>query len=301
MLFIFVFIPASVLATTISPIIIEAQLDPGQAKTYKIQLYNETKEDIFLNGSIEKFVPKGENGEAQILPFDISDKAVNWLKLPNNSLILKADEEISVSVIIDVPKTADVGGYYLAIMWESSAGPKSIKNSQTLVSSRVGALVLLEVMGEVNSNLEIVNFDLKTPQNFYNGLPIDFLLRLRNYGNIHLRPQGSIIIKNFLGQTVEALPLNDKQGAILPNTTRIFETVWGLNGQQNLFSILANQLTHFTIGRFSAQALVTYDNKSLDSNIIYFWVMPWPILVLILILLVIIIVLTKILKKKKKK
>ncbi|MDO8669783.1 MAG: hypothetical protein Q7K65_05885 [Candidatus Buchananbacteria bacterium] len=301
LLFIFIFLPFSASALTIAPAIIDINLDPGQSQTYQLQLYNETGEDIFLNGSIEKFEPKGENGQTQILPFDVSDKSVNWIKLPNNSLVLRPGESISVPVVIDIPKTAGLGGYYLAVMWESSSGPQSAKSHQALVSSRVGELVLLEVKGEVNNNLEIIDFNLKTTRNFYSSLPIDFFLRLRNSGNIHERPQGSIIIKNLLGQTVEALTVNGQSGAILPGTIRVFETVWSLDENKNLFSNLAEELRHFAIGRFSAQALVTYgDGKSLDSELIYFWVIPWLPLALIVLFLLAVAALIKVFKRKNK-
>lgn len=296
-----IFLPQASSALTIAPAIIDAKLDPGASRTYQIHLYNETKEDLFIDGSIEKFTPKGERGEAQIKPLEIADQAAKWLQLPDNSLVLKAGAEITVPLIITIPQTAEVGGYYLALMWQSSAGPKSNKSSQTLVASRVGALVLLEVAGAVNNNLELVDFYLTNPAKVYASLPTDFTLRLRNSGSVHQRPQGSVIIKNFLGQTVAALPFNEKLGAILPSTTRIFTTE-EKNQAENFLSVLTGQLTHLAFGRFSAQALITYGaDQNLDSNIIYFWVLPWPVLIFILALIVVMIFLTTVFKRQNKK
>lgn len=298
----FLYIPQIAGATSVSPAIIDIQLDPGQSTTYEIKLYNETKEDVFINGSIEKFIPKGERGEAQVVPFDIADKAVNWLKLPNNSIVLKPGEEISVPVIVEVPTTADVGGYYLAVMWESSSGPKTEKSHQTLISSRIGVLMLLEVKGDFNRNLEIVDFNLVENKKFYSNSALDFFLKLRNTGSVHLRPEGSIIIKDFLGRTTDVLSVNFEKGAILPNTTRVFSIGWkNQDDKLNIISGFTNQFTNFAFGRFSAKAIIDYDtDKTLESNNIYFWIIPWPLILIILFVLIIIFLIARKIKNKKK-
>ena len=291
------FLPQLTGATTLSPVIIDAKLDPGETGAYEIRLYNETAEDIFLEAQVEKFVSQGEGGEAKILPPNISDKSVTWVKIPNNSLVLKPGETASVPLIIGVPKTVDVGGYYLALMWRSAPGPRAKQSDQALIASRVGTLILLQVNGQVNNSLAIAGFGLKAKNKFYESLPIDFFIRLRNTGNVHQRPQGSIIIKDFLGRTVEILPLNANSSAILPQTTRIFESIWGESGFKN---ILINQLANFNIGRFSAKALIDYgDNQNITSELVYFWIWPWQLLILTLIILIIISLLVFKIKKHK--
>lgn len=295
------FIPTTVGATSVSPAIIDLELDPGQSITQEIILYNETDEDIFINGSIEQFKPKGEVGEAEILPFNVTDTSVNWIKLPNNSLVLKPGEEVAVPVIVNVPITADVGGYYLALMWESSSGPESNKSHQTLISSRVGVLILLTVNGEINSNLEINNFELTKNKNFYSNTDINFLLRLRNTGSIHVRPQGSVVIKNFVGKTVEILSINNEQGAILPNTNRIFNISWIDNDVKfKIISNFINQLTDFSFGKFSAKAIVDYGNdQSVESEVVYFWMIPWPLILFVIAIIALIIGFFRNIKNKK--
>jgi len=294
--------PFRVDAITVSPAIIDLQLDPGDSITREITLYNETTDDLFIDGVIEKFVPNGENGQADILPFDITDSSVNWIKLPINSLVLKVGEGITVPVIVTVPVTADVGGYYLAVMWQSSTAPKTEKSHQTLIASRVGVLMLLGVNGEINNNLEINNFELRESKDIYTNTSIDFLLRLRNIGNIHLKPQGSVIIKNFLGKTVEVLPINQEQRAILPNSNRIFNTAWHADSDQfNFISKIVSQLTDFSVGRFSAKAIVDYGNdQSIESKPIYFWVIPWPLILLVIVSLVLIVGFVVKIKNKNK-
>ncbi len=296
-----IFIPKLVGATSLSPSIIDLKLDSGESATYEIKLYNETAADVYIDGTIEKFVPIGERGEAKILPFDISDRAINWITLPKNSLVLKPGEEVSVPVTISVPKTADIGGYYLAIMWESSSGPKSEKSHQTLISSRIGVLVLLEVNGVSNSSLELVDFGIDGNQKIYNDSDLNFYLKLRNPGNIHQRPQGSIIIKNFFGNTIDVLPINLEKGSILPNTTRIFETAWNDNITESQ-ELNNSWLSNLFFGKYSAKYIVEYgDDKSLISEPVFFWIIPWTLIIIILIILLLIIIIIRLIRYKFKK
>lgn len=297
-----IFTPQLVGATSLSPSIIDLKLDPGSATTVEIKLYNETTEDVYINGSIEKFVPKGDHGEAETLPFTITDASVNWIKLPTNSLVLKPGEEVSVPVIISVPSTADIGGYYLAVMWESSAGPKLEKSHQTLISSRIGSLVLLEVNGSTDSNLELVDVGITGDKKIYASSDLNFYLKLRNPGNVHQRPQGSIIIKNFFGKTIDILPINFEKSAILPNMTRIFETNWQTAvSEPNIEPNFMTKISHGFFGRYSAKYIVDYgDNKSLISNPIYFWIIPWTLLLVILVSVLLMYLIIRFIKKRLK-
>ena len=246
---------------------------------------------------MEKFVSQGERGEAKILPPDISDKSVTWIKIINNSIVLKPGEIAKIPLIIEVPKTADVGGYYLALMWQSSSGPRAKQSDQALITSRVGTLILLQVNGQLSNSLKIADFNLKENNNFYQSLPIDFSLKLNNDGNIHQRPQGSLIIKDFLGRTVEVLQLNSSASAILSQTARVFENTWGESEAKN---ILIKQLFNFYFGRFSAKAIVDYgDKQSITSEFIYFWIWPWQMIALILAVLIIVIIISFKIKKSK--
>jgi hypothetical protein len=269
-------------ATTLSPIIIDAKIYPGESAVYEIKLYNETENDLYLQGSIEKFTPKGDNGEVNILPPVVSDVSVTWVKLPSNSIVLEPGDAISIPVAIEVPKTADVGGYYLVVMWESSSGPET-GSTQAQIVSRVGTLVLLDVLGEVESELEIVDFDFKNLSTFYSSLPVNFSTRLRNGGNVHQQPGGSVIIKDFLGRTIATPSFNSNKNFILPNTVRVFYSNWGDNDGSGVFSFFKKQFTNFAIGRFSAKAIIDYNNgEDLMSEEIYFWVFPWKNIIVII-------------------
>jgi len=274
-------------ATTISPVKIEATLDSGKSGHYSMTLYNETQEDLYLDGSIELFKPKGDEGQAQLMPE--TDKALSWLKLPMPSLALKSGEYKNIPLVIEVPENTPPGGYYFAVMWQSGFGPDKPK-SQIGISSRVGCLVLLDVKGESNDKLQIIDFKLDQGNGIYDSLPVSFVSHLRNDGNTHLNPKGSIILENLLGQVVDTVPYNIKKFNILPESVRKFDSIW-LPKKNSLM-----------IGRFSAKLVVEYGDARIrtESNEIYFWIIPWKLATGAIIAIIILIILTYLLKRKKK-
>ncbi|MFA6919396.1 MAG: hypothetical protein WC244_04825, partial [Patescibacteria group bacterium] len=239
------------------------------------------------NGSVELFEPKGDEGQAQAVSGS-QDKTLSWLKLPTPSLVLKPGEYKNIPLIIEVPKDVSIEGHYYAIMWQSGSEPIKYQ-SQIGISSRVGCLVLLDVGGEKNEKLQIIDFKLNKEQIIYNGLPVSFVSHLQNDGNTHLKPKGSIILQNFLGQVVEVVPFNDKDFNILPKTVRKFDSVW------------KDKNNSWIAGPFSAKLALEYGDFKIrtESNKIYFWVIPWKWVIGFIIAIAIVIILIYILKRKK--
>lgn len=301
-------ISQSAKAISLSPPKIEFTMEPGQTARYNLTLFNETAEDVYLNGKIEVFTPKGETGEANIAPAAPSYQAVNWASLPLNSFYLKAGEKTEAPLIINTPKTADAGGYYLAAMWEASSGPRK-NQDQINIGSRVGVLIFIKVGGETKEELSIEEFGLVQNKSFFNHLPAEFFSRLKNSGNVHVKPQGRVIIKNMFGRAVASLPLNESDFFVLPQSIRKLDTTWQRHFQNGALAVigkvwpgLGEELKQIAFGRFGAQLLVEYgqENKRLYSSEVYFWVAPWRLLVLTLVLVLILIIL-KIVKKKLEK
>lgn len=76
--------------------------------------------------------------------------------------------------------------------------------------------------------------------------PIDFTLRVKNDGNVHIRPKGTIIITNLFGQKVDEIPL---EGAnVLPGATRKMDTAWEKDN---------------ALGSYTATLVATYGQQSL--------------------------------------
>ncbi len=303
----FLLLPSAGSAMSLSPSVMEMNLEPGESGQYLLELYNETDQDIYLSGSIEIFKPKNEQGQAEIMSPDVSHQAVTWLKLPVNSLALSPGDRLETPVLIDVPKTADAGGYYLAIVWETSGGPKSDTN-QVQVTSRLASLLLLAVGGEVKEELAITNFKLQAEATTYNHLPINFEVRLKNQGNVHTSPGGLLVIRNMFGKVTQTVPFNDQQARVLPNSIRRYEIGWPqpeaekFTWLQSYLPGLFNELNQLAFGKYTAQLQIEYgqDKLRVETEEIHFWIVTWRSISFVLVIIVLIMMLKILLVRLKR-
>jgi len=302
----FFLLPIMAQATTIAPAVLQVNLNPGQSGKYFLSLFNETASDLYLSGSIGSFRPQGESGQAQLVPPAVNNQSLSWLKMPVNSVLVKADQVVQIPLEINVPKNAEVGGYYLAALWQTASSPKR-KTSQLNFSSQVGSLILLRVNGNVKEQLRVASFGSEKNRSVYDALPVNFNLKLKNEGNIHESPRGFVVIKNCLGRVVDALPVNSEKGNILPASTRQFAVVWtnGDNAQsdRSFISGLRQELKNPLIGPFTVQAQLAYGDKrqALESEKISLWLIPWRISLIVLIILLLIIVWRVVVWRKKRR
>lgn len=293
-------VPFSASAITISPLKIDIALDPGQTQQYEITLYNETKEPVYLTGTLEAVTPKGEDGEAEISKPEKNNLAVSWIKLPVNSFELKPGQIAHVPLIVNIPATAPVGGYYLASMWQTSFAPKK-DQSQIGVSSRIGAILLIRVNGEVKEQLNVADFKITDGQKWSSYKNVGFSVRLENQGNVHVSPQGQLVIKNMFGGVSASLPFNSEKGNILPSSVRQFENSWGSQGKDGFFEGFASEWRDFGFGKYSARLDLEYGSgrERLQSSAISWWIIPYRTIILALVLILIVIGLGLKIKRKK--
>ena len=124
--------------------------------------------------------------------------------------------------------------------------------------------LLVEVRGDVREQGMIREFS--TEKSVYQELSAKFALRFENKGNVHLQPQGDIVIFNMWGRERGKIPINQETqfGNVLPGQTRKFAFEW--KGEENLFES----------GRYLARATLSY-GRAERQNITRetaFWVIP---------------------------
>ena len=315
----FCFWPKLSLALTITPLILEVELDPGQQAERLVAVYNETDQDMYLTGAIETFKPKGDQGGVDILSSDLTNASINWLKLSDNSILLPAHKTAKVPVIFNIPKTATVGGYYLAAMWQTSSGPKR-PGSQINISSRVGTLILLKVRGEVKEELALKSLRLEgdnwqfafgpalnkfvKENNIFQNDQLTLVSSVTNHGNVHLKPQGYIIVKNIFGRVIMSLPFNGLGNNILPQSDRQFTD--NLSTAEikpaNIKQAISKSFASWRLGRYSVRLAVEYgeNRQALESAEIYFWLLPPLSLLAVLVVIILILIFIFICRRRKK-
>lgn len=273
---------------TVSPPILEKNVQPGEIVTETINLSNPTKKLVELYPVVMNFKAKGEGGEPDFyLPTEEEKKfsLASWIKFSQLKIALTPEQVTNWTFQIAVPQGAEPGGHYGVILFATE--PPKIKNDTTTVgiASMVGSLILCKVAGEVVEKGVLQEFSTKK---FYFKPPVKFTVRIANTGNVHFKPQGEIVIKNWQGKNIGEVAVNQSKGNVLPESTRKFEEEWNPK--------------KIVIGRFKSELQLAYgeSGKTLEGDF-YFWVVPlWVIIIAVLLLLLLIVVILVRVKRKSK-
>ncbi len=229
----------------------ELLANPGDGISDKIRVRNDSQEETAYEIMVEDFKAIGEEGQVDLIDDTQSNTTYSlakWVTPSPASFTLPAGGETEVSFSINVPKDAEPGGHYCSILVKMGGNTKVEGGAS--VASRVGSLILLRVSGNVKEEANIETFD--TDKNYYEKSPVNFGLRVKNTGNNHIRPQGTLVITNLFGQKITELPLNGLN--VLPDAVRKMDTRW--------------EFSAFLANRYTATLVATYgqQNKPLSAS-----------------------------------
>lgn len=306
--------PYETKAITIIPPRVELSADPGSKASGVVKIYNETETTLSLYTSTANFTAKqGKEGVPEFLAPDENDYGLaSWIEIEKGPISVLPKEYLAIDYAINVPFGADPGGHYAGIFFGS--GNPDEKESKTAVglSSKAGILVLLGVSGKVSEIGKLEEFILKEQKSFFERLPVDFVIGFRNDGNVHLRPEGEIMIKNIFGKQVAAIGVNKRKIGtginILPNTARHMEASWknsegDMPGSgQDFWSKAKAEKENFAFGKYTASLNLVYGSKrGAVQEDITFWVFPWHLILVYFLSAAILILVLRILVKKYNK
>lgn len=162
----------------------------------------------------------------------------------------------------------------------------------------MGALVLLRVTGDIHEEGKLLNFSLADKKKFFEFLPVTFEMRFQNLGNVHLKPQGEIVITDMAGRVAARVPVNKVRsgGNVLPNSIRRYEATWVKKEYKEPPStfwgkVLAEK-NNFALGKYRANLTLEYGlNPKKAYAVLYFWVFPWHLILVSIIGFIILILL----------
>lgn len=271
-------------AITLIPPTLELGLTPGQKAITVIKLFNESPDTVELFTEARNFTAKNDTGQPD---FDFDSEPLGlstWMEVESGPITIASGERYEVPVTINPPDNADPGGHYAALFFTSAAP----EEGQVKVASKIGTLILANVEGDVEEAGNIEEFIVEDGQTMFNRLPVGFTIRFQNTGNVHLKPTGSIEIKNTFGSVTDTLDFNASKGATLPDTTRKYEAVWekGIVNSTtgsiwaDFWQEYNNETSNFAFGKYTAVLNVEAGtNKSVTETAeIGFWVLPWRVI-----------------------
>ncbi|MFH1714106.1 MAG: hypothetical protein ABH831_00730 [Candidatus Nealsonbacteria bacterium] len=303
---VFCFFPLKSQALTISPAKIFLSADPGETITTEMRVRNDLPETANFYPAFERYSTSGGRDEPVFTPE--GSGFPTWITASPSKVTLGEKETGNITITIKVPEDAEPGGHSAGIFW-SSAPPKGekLEGGTVGIVTRVGALVLLEVSGDVTESGEVTDF--QSVKKINRSRPIGFIYGFKNTGNVHLVPKGEVLIKNFWGKTIEILSANPLGSHILSKTSRdMYAANWEAKAQPEekiskydvedagFLAGLRKELNGFALGYYRADLFLEYGTQNIQTaRASYgFWVLPWRILLVsVIVLAIVLLILTK--------
>ena len=272
----------SALGLSAIPPRLEITVKPGEAITKEIKVRNESKTDRVISTNSKDFIVTDGNGTP--IQLDNIDEASNrwaassWVQVSPSSFKLKPGETKSLMVTVIAPDNALSGGHYTMIL-HSPKNESVLSSTGSFIETNVGTLLYITVPGNIKESAQVKEF---TAPAFSEYGPINFKALVNNLSDIHITPVGSIIVTNWFGGKTANLALSPIN--IFPYTSRELENV------------LAKK---WLFGRYMAQFNASYGTTGqVLTATLFFWVMPWRLILLVLIAIALLAAIIFLIKKK---
>lgn len=301
---------AQELQVSIGPPSFEYEVIRGQIIEDKIIIINRSVTPLPFKIAVRNWTAKGEEGDIEFFEnpqADIGFSPREWIELSVGDIVLAPREKKEVLLTIRVPETAEPGGHYVMINFESLLGERAIQESGgPVILPQIGSLVFLTVhvpdISFQKDPLAVKEFsiprgELTKPLAFLKPIPVvraasnlSFIdsslgrlsLRIENFDIIHHRPEGEVQILNSFGQVVlrQKIPAT----TVLPGKVRIIpvdleredDSAAQAQSEEKRSGWLRRQLV---AGRYTALVSVSEGDQVLEAKV-QAWAFPWKILLL---------------------
>jgi hypothetical protein len=260
-------------------------VEPGGVSTKEIKVRNESKELKTIDVYYRDFVVNDNKGTPTFLD-DIDNNnnrwaASSWLQASESHFSLKPGETKSLWLTIMPPVNALPGGHYAGVFYQPNSNG-TLNSTGVSIQMDVGTLVYITIPGEITQKASIQSFSAPKFSEFG---PIDFKTTIKNSSDIHIKPKGAITVNNWFNKEIGKLQITETN--IFPNITRDFSNILD---------------KRWLFGRYKANFQAYYGtvNEPISATL-FFWVIPWRLIILIASAIAIIVTLIIISKNKPKK
>lgn len=261
----------------------ELTINPGEDRVIEIMISNRTGLDREFEIKFEDFTGSYDLSSPIVFTNEKGATTMkDFLSVAKKTFFLRDGYRARVPVRVSVPEGAEPGGRYASVLIstltpveknELSGGER--QGGVPLIT-QTGTLVFVTIPGEIKKEGRITEFYTQNKKQFFSS-PKDVVFNLifENTGRIHLRPYGSIVVRNILGQEVRNIEVST--WFAMPDSIRLREV--------NLVSDPASDQP-FMFGRYLAESKIFRDYDNLyDVNTLVFWIIPWKILLIIFLII----------------
>ncbi|NQU74042.1 MAG: hypothetical protein HQ547_04985 [Candidatus Omnitrophica bacterium] len=183
----------------ISPNRIEINVAPSKIYRDTMTVSNKENHDLNISLRVDDWFKTSDN--------------LKWLKVRPLKFRLKKGEEKQINYKIKVPKNAKGE---LSAMIFVEAKPRKPGKGMVTINTSIGVPIYAMIEGTERFEAEVEALEVVSP------LPLELAVTIKNSGNVHIRPEGTIDIRNKEGKLL-TLPLNKYNYPILPGSSRTLE------------------------------------------------------------------------------
>lgn len=255
---------------TVTPPTVSVSLNPGDKSEGTMGVINDSDVPLTFKAEVHDFIVQDNYGTPEILPPNTlinSYSAAAWMGVTPDVFTIQPGKRQDLNYYIQVPSTARPGGHYAAVLFVPVTSTGNPQNTGASVNGKIGTLFSIAVNGQIKESASVTQFLANAFQEYG---PVNISAQIKNFGDLHIKPQGYITVSDMLGRQA-ILPL--AQYNIFPMAARDYQNTFG---------------THFMLGRYKAVLSATYgvhNNLPLTATV-YFWVFPWKIAVVIILILI---------------
>lgn len=206
----------------VSPVILNIELSPGKKYSYEITITNSSRSPLPTTLTFDNFETDETGIDFSTIDSQNENSILPWVTLSEKDFIIPAQSKKTVTLIISLPDTIPVGGYYGVLFVEPVV---SAQTKTSVVSAKVGVLMLANIGVSTKKNtVEFVSsvFD----KALYVEGPVKNTLRIKNTTLNHFSVKPVLTIEPFLGKSF-SVPLEEK--IIFPGKVRKWESQFELS------------------------------------------------------------------------
>jgi len=206
---------------TLTPNHFDITAYPGEHVSLKTEFRNGTDATLSVHVTSEDFWPNGEEGGVALgRTEDTSFSLKNWVRPSMADQRVGPGETLPLDVSIQIPPNAEPGSRWGALLVTTDPTPGT---EGKLVRTLITATLLLRVPGESSEEIVVESFSVSGVSQIAKAIPVVFTARFRNAGQVHLKPRGTITVRNMLGSEVAKATLPEENA--LPGTVRKVQAI----------------------------------------------------------------------------
>lgn len=210
----------------VEPQVMELEVPGGGFRRSLITVENVYEEPIHVLGYIKdlQFQP---DGEIQLMePGSVERSCADWVTVRPAEFNLSPGASKKIQLSIRIPDGED-GGHYGKLVFDTY--PLSAEASGLEPDTSLGSTLMVIVPGASEMEGTITGFE---PSLTEDGKPSGFTMAFNNTGNVHVRPTGVIMVKDYMGDVLHEQFLEKDVPSILPGNSRQLKEVY--NGEKLL-------------------------------------------------------------------